>query len=253
VTGDADLAGRIAVVTGAGSGMGRATALLLAERGAAVMVNDLGAESATATAAAIRERGGQAEASPGDVSRAAVARGLVAEAQRRFERLDILVNNAGMVRNSGLEAISEEEWDLVLDVNLKSAFICSQAAIPALKASGRGRIVNVSSSAGKSTSTLGGAHYTAAKAGLLGLTRHFARELGPFKVTVNAVCPGLMDTPLTRAFTDEPARRRYAQSFPLRRLGTEEDEAELVCFLCSDRAAYITGASVDINGGDLMI
>jgi NAD(P)-dependent dehydrogenase (short-subunit alcohol dehydrogenase family) len=128
-----------------------------------------------------------------------------------------------------------------------------QAVVPAMKAQGFGRVINLSSTAGKSVSTLGGAHYTASKAGLLGLTRAAAKELGPFGITVNAVCPGLIDTELTREHATPEELAAHARSFPIPRLGTAAEVADLICFLASDQAGYITGASLDINGGDLMI
>jgi NAD(P)-dependent dehydrogenase (short-subunit alcohol dehydrogenase family) len=138
-------------------------------------------------------------------------------------------------------------------VNLKGTFLCSQAALAPMRAGGWGRIVNFSSTAGKSVSTLGGPHYTAAKAGILGFTRHLAREVARQGITVNAVCPGLIDTEMVRSTVGPERIAAYAGGFPIPRLGTPAEVAELVAFLCSERAAYITGASLDINGGDLTI
>ena len=140
-----------------------------------------------------------------------------------------------------------------MNVNLKGTYLCSRAVLPAMRREGWGRIVNFSSTAGKNVSTLGGAHYTAAKAGVLGFTRHLAKEEARHGITVNAVCPGLIDTEMVRNTIGAKRRRSYARSFPISRLGKPGEVAELVAFLASDRAAYITGASLDINGGDLMI
>jgi NAD(P)-dependent dehydrogenase (short-subunit alcohol dehydrogenase family) len=248
-----NLNNRIALVTGAGQGMGRAVAEALSERGAAVVVNDLSAGAAEQVAGELRAQGRAALGVAGDVSLRADAQRMVAAAVERFGALHILVNNAGVLRPTAVPEISETEWDFVLAVNLKGTFLCSQAALPAMKAAQWGRIVNFSSTAGKNVSTVGGAHYTAAKAGVLGFTRHLAREVAREGITVNAVCPGLIDTEMVRATITLERTQAYARGFPIPRLGQPAEVAELVAFLCSERAAYITGASLDINGGDLMI
>jgi 3-oxoacyl-[acyl-carrier protein] reductase len=247
------LKGRTAVVTGAGRGMGRAVALALSTRGAQVVVNDLNGEDAERTADELRSAGAEAIAVQADVVDAAGVRHMVEQAIERFRAVHILVNNAGILRPTPVIDISEAEWDLVIGVNLKGTFLCSQAVLPSMQAAGWGRIVNFSSTAGKNVSTLGGAHYTAAKAGILGLTRHLAREVARYGITVNAVCPGLIDTEMVRSTISDERARAYAERFPISRLGRPEEVAELVAFLASDRAAYITGAALDINGGDLMV
>ena len=189
----------------------------------------------------------------GDIADAVTVRSLVEAVVGRFGRLDILVNNAAAAYSTRFAQISEEEWRRAVDVNLTAPFLCIQAALPSMKARGYGRIVNLSSTAGKSVSTLGGAHYTASKAGLLGLTRAAAKELGPYGITVNAVCPGLIDTELTREHATAEELAGHARTFPIQRLGTAAEVADLICFLASEEAGYITGASIDINGGDLMI
>src|SRR5207248_5022676 len=148
---------------------------------------------------------------------------------------------------------SADEWRLALEVNMTAPFLLIQAALAAMKAQGYGRVVNVSSLAGRSVSTLGGAHYTASKAGMLGLTRAAAKELGAHGITVNAVCPGLFDTELTHANATQERLDAVSQNFPIARLGKPAEVAELICFLASESAGYITGASFDINGGSLMI
>jgi NAD(P)-dependent dehydrogenase (short-subunit alcohol dehydrogenase family) len=248
-----DLSGRVAIVTGAGQGMGRAVARALAERGASIVVNDLNAQTAESVAQALRDGGTNAAAMPANVTDAAAVRRMVEQTVDQFGALHILVNNAGILRPTKVIDIPEDEWDLVIEVNLKGTFLCSQAAIGLMKAAGWGRIVNFSSTAGKNISTVGGAHYTAAKAGILGFTRHLAKEVAADGITVNSVCPGLIDTEMVRATIDDARTEAYARSFPIPRLGLPEEVAELVAFLASDRAAYITGASLDINGGDLMI
>jgi NAD(P)-dependent dehydrogenase (short-subunit alcohol dehydrogenase family) len=250
-----EFAGRVALITGAARGLGLAAAERFLAGGARVVVNVRRPEQAAAAAARLGESGGgeRVLVLPGDVASSATVRAMVAQALDRFGRLDVLVNNAAAAFSTRFEQIGEEEWRRAVDVNLTAAFLCIQAALPAMKANGYGRVVNLSSTAGKSVSTLGGAHYTASKAGLLGLTRAAAKELGPYGVTVNAVCPGLIDTELTREHATPEQLAAYASSFPVRRLGTAEEVADLIAFLASEQAGYITGASIDINGGDLMI
>lgn len=172
-----NLKNRIALVTGAGQGMGRAVAEALSERGASVVINDISAAAAEKVALDLNTRGGTAIGVQGDVANADDVKRMVAAAVERFGALHILVNNAGVLRPTAVPEISEREWDFVIGVNLKGTFLCSQAALPAMKAAQWGRIVNFSSTAGKNVSTVGGAHYTAAKAGVLGFTRHLAKEL----------------------------------------------------------------------------
>jgi 3-oxoacyl-[acyl-carrier protein] reductase len=248
--------GRVALVTGAARGLGRAAALALHEGGAAVAVNVRRTEQEEAVAGALAAAGALPEkvlVVPGDVSDAATVRQIVQRTLDRFGSLDILVNNAAVAQATRFEQISEEEWRRTLEVNMTAAFLCIQAVVPAMKARGFGRIVNISSTAGRSVSTLGGAHYTSSKAGLLGLTRAAAKELGCHGITVNAVCPGLIDTELTRENATAEELERHGRGFPIQRLGTAREVADLICFLASERAGYITGASLDINGGDLMM
>ena len=248
-----ELIGRVAMVTGAGQGMGRAVAERLAAGGARVVVNDLNPESAERTAQALAEAGHEATPVAGDVSHPASVREMFRAVSDRYGTLHVLVNNAGILYPTPVEHIEPEEWDLVVAVNLTGTFLCSQQAIGPMREAGWGRIVNFSSTAGKNVSTVGGAHYTAAKAGVLGFTRHLAKEVAGYGITVNAVCPGLIDTEMVRAVISPERADAYARGFPIERLGEPEEVAELVAFLASDRASYITGASLDINGGDLMI
>jgi NAD(P)-dependent dehydrogenase (short-subunit alcohol dehydrogenase family) len=245
-----DLAGRVALVTGAARGLGRAAAERLLAGGACVGLNVRRPEQVEALAGVL---GGRAMALLGDVASADAVQAMVERLVERFGRLDILVNNAAAAYSTRFERISEAEWRRAVDVNLTAAFLCIQAAAPAMKANRYGRVINLSSTAGKSVSTLGGAHYTASKAGLLGLTRAAAKELGPHGITVNAVCPGLIDTELTREHATPEQLAAYARTFPVQRLGTAAEVAELICFLASEHAGYITGAAIDINGGDLMV
>ena len=248
-----ELEGRVALITGAAQGMGRAVAERLAAAGARLVLNDRNGRTLRAAAAALEEKAAESEAVAGDVSSSRDVSRMVKRALERFGAIHVLVNNAGVLRPTPVIEIEEEEWDRVVNVNLKGTYLCSRAVLPVMRREGWGRIVNFSSTAGKNVSTLGGAHYTAAKAGVLGFTRHLAKEEAPHGITVNAVCPGLIDTEMVRDTIDSERMRSYARSFPIPRLGKPGEVAELVAFLASDRAAYITGASLDINGGDLMI
>jgi NAD(P)-dependent dehydrogenase (short-subunit alcohol dehydrogenase family) len=245
--------GRVAIVTGAGQGIGRAIAERFAADGAAVAVADRNAETAGEVVRAIEAAGGRAIAVPTDVTNPVDADRLSTLTIATFGRIDALVNNAGILRPTRAAEITPEEWHLVVDANLTGAFLCARAAYPALRDGGHGRIVNLASMAGRATSTLGGAHYTTAKAGVLGLTRHLAREWARDGITVNAISPGIVDTPMVRASTDATRMAQVLASIPLGRLAEPAEIASLVCFLASDEAAYITGANVDIHGGELII
>jgi NAD(P)-dependent dehydrogenase (short-subunit alcohol dehydrogenase family) len=247
------LKGKVALVTGAGRGMGRAVAEVLAAAGAKVTVNDLNPDACESLCKALNDAGYSAASSPGNVTSKADVGAMAGVTMERFGSLDILVNCAGVLAPTKFEDITEREWDAVLDVNLKGTFLCCQAVLPTMRAAGYGRIINFSSTAGKNVSTVGGAHYTAAKAGVLGLTRHLASETGKDGITVNAICPGLIDTEMVTETIDATRQQEYIEGFPIKRLGTAQEVAELVKFLVSDQAGYITGASLDINGGDLMV
>ena len=245
-----DFAGRVALVTGAARGLGLAAVRRLHELGASVAVNVRDAARAEAIVVALGER---ALAVPGDVAADGVPVAIVRATLERFGRLDILVNNAAVARSTRFAELTPAEWRLALEVNLTAPFLITQAALPAMKAQAYGRVINISSSAGRMVSTLGGAHYTASKTGLLGLTRAAAKELGAFGITVNAVCPGMIDTELTHEYAAPELLERLAAGYPVPRLGTAREVADLICFAASEGAGYITGASFDINGGDLMM
>jgi len=245
-----DFTKRVAIITGAARGLGRAAAARLHERGAYVAVNARDGARAGEVASAL---GGRAIAVPGDITAPGVPAEIVRRTLDRFGRVDILVNNAAHARSTRFEQLDAGEWRLALETNMTAPFLLMKAALPAMKAQNYGRIINVSSSAGRMVSTLGGAHYTASKTGLLGLTRAAAKELGKLGITVNAICPGMIDTELTRENASADLLERLSASYPVPRLGTSLEVADLICFVASEAAGYITGASFDINGGDLMM
>jgi NAD(P)-dependent dehydrogenase (short-subunit alcohol dehydrogenase family) len=245
-----DFEGRVAIVTGAARGLGRAAAQRLYERGASVAVNARDIERAEEVAESLGER---AFAVPGDVAATGKPDEIARRTLERFGRIDILVNNAARAETTRFPDLTANEWREALEVNLTAPFLLTKAVLPAMQAQRYGRIVNVSSSAGRMVSTLGGAHYTASKTGLLGLTRAAAKELGKFGITVNAVCPGMIDTELTRESATPDFLERMAAGLPVPRLGTALEVADLICFAASEAAGYITGAAFDINGGDLMM
>ena len=244
---------RIAIVTGGAQGMGRAVSELLARYGVSVVINDVNKSAVETVAAELEELGLNVKPVAGDVTSSKDVDMLVNETIAEFGSVNILVNNAGVLRPTKVIDIEESEWDFVVGVNLKGTFLCSKAVLPYMQTQKWGRIVNFSSTAGKNVSTVGGAHYTSAKAGILGFTRHLAKESAGYGITVNSVCPGLIDTEMVNSTISEEKKQEYANSFPIKRLGQVREVADLVGFLVSDKAAYITGASIDINGGDLMI
>ncbi len=245
-----DFTGRVAIVTGAARGLGRAAAQRLYQLGASVAVNVRDIERAEEVADSLGER---AMAVPGDIAAAGKPEEIARRTLERFGRIDILVNNAAIAETTRFPDLSADEWRETIEVNLTVPFLLIKAVLPAMQAQQYGRVVNVSSSAGRMVSTLGGAHYTASKTGLLGLTRAAAKELGKFGITVNAVCPGMIDTELTQESASPEFLERLAAGFPVPRLGTALEVADLICFAASESAGYITGAAFDINGGDLMM
>lgn len=242
-----------ALVTGAGGDIGRAIAIALAKDGMSVVAADVYDDGIGHTLSAVAGAGGAVTGAHLDVTDRVAIEALVDRVASDMAPITVLVNCAGNLRPTRVVDIPEQEWDLIVDVNLKGTFLCSQAVLPGMKAGGWGRIVNLSSTAGKNLSTVGGAHYTAAKAGVLGFTRHLASEVARDGITVNAVCPGLIDTRMVHDTISADRMAEYARSFPIPRLGRSDEVAALVRFLASDEAAYITGAALDINGGDLMV
>jgi 3-oxoacyl-[acyl-carrier protein] reductase len=242
------LAGRVAFVTGAGSGIGRAIATRFAEEGADIAAVDLNEAGASETAGAIRSLGRRAEALRADVAAAADVEDAARRAQAAFGRIDILVNNAGITRDVTIRKMTDEEWDLVVDVHLKGTFLCTRAVVARIRDAGRGgAVVNMSSISGK-IGNFGQANYAAAKAGIVALTKVTAREYARYGIRANAIQPGLIDTPMTRAMGEELLRPRVADT-PLGRIGRPEEVANVALFLASDLASYVTGAVIEVTGG----
>jgi 3-oxoacyl-[acyl-carrier protein] reductase len=248
-------AGRVVIVTGAGSGMGKRNALRFAEEGATVVANDVNAASVGVLQDELaRSNAAEAMVAIGSVADADAVGRMVEGAISRFGQIDVLVNNAGIGPTTRpLERISDEEWERTIGIDLTGVFNCMRAVLPRMKERRYGKIVNISSSAGRSVSTFAGAHYTAAKAGVLGLTRHAAFEYAPYNININAIAPGTIDTELLRGAVPADRIEQEAQKIPLRRLGTVDDESNLVLFLASDESSYITGATIDLNGADLLL
>jgi 3-oxoacyl-[acyl-carrier protein] reductase len=245
------LADHTAIVTGAASGIGKAIAERLAGAGAAVLIADLHADRAEAVAATLRAAGGRAEAVGADVSDADAVERIFAAGRDAFGDCTLLVNNAGHVHQSPFEALAVADWDRMIAVHLRGTFLCCRAALPAMLAAGDGAIVNIASQLGQ----IGGVdlvHYSAAKAGIIGLTKALAREVSARGVRVNAVAPGPIETELVRALSAEWRAAKKAQ-LPLGRFGAPEDVAETVAFLASPAAAIYVGQTLGPNSGDVML
>ena len=247
------LDGRVAVVTGAGRGIGAAEAVKMAQEGARIAVLDLSAEAGQDTVEAVQEAGGKAIAVACDVSSSKQVGAAFEEVAHRFGRIDILVNNAGILRDNLLFKMTEDDWDKVLDVHLKGSFLCSQAVQKYMVEQQYGRIIMTSSIV--ALGNKGQVNYSAAKAGLQAMARTLALELGRFNVTVNAVAPGWIETEMTKeaaervGLTMEDMKERFAKNIPLKRFGKPEDVANVVAFLASEEASYISGETIYVAGG----
>jgi len=247
------LEGKIALVTGSAHGIGKAVALRLAEEGADLVLVDVDAGALAEVVAQVEACGRRVLSSNADVTLGDEVEALVEKVLGAFGRVDLLINNVGGSRGPRqIEATQEEDFDEVVRLNLKSTFLVTRAIIPSMKRQGSGRIVNVASVAAKVGSLTGSPAYSAAKAGVLGFTRHAAAELAPFHITVNAVAPGVTQSERMSnrlATWSEEERRALVSRIPLGRLATVQEVAAAIVFLCGEEAGYITGATVDVNGG----
>jgi 3-oxoacyl-[acyl-carrier protein] reductase len=244
------LNGKIALVTGAAQGIGRDIALGLAKDGADVAICDVNLEAAQKTAGDIEAMGRKSLALKANVAASAEVTAMIDQVLEKFGRIDILVNNAGITRDGLIVRMKDEDWDLVLSINLKGAFLCTKSALKHMTKQRSGTIINIASIVG-AMGNAGQANYVASKAGLIGLTKTIAREYANRNVTANAVAPGFIDTAMTQALTEQ-VRTDLAKQIPLGRLGSSEDVASAVRFLASPAAAYITGQVIHVNGGMYM-
>lgn len=249
-----DLSGKVALVTGASSGIGAASAKLLAANGARVAINfhknKAGAERVRD---AIVAGGGAAIVVEADVTKASEVASLVQRTHDELGPIDIVVNNAGsLIERLRILELTEERWDEVIDLNLKSAFLVCRAVAASMMERKRGAIINLSSIAGRNGGALGSIHYSTAKGGLITFTKGLAKELGAFGIRVNAVSPGVIDTPYHEQFSTAEMMKGYVAAIPLGRVGTPDEVAEVICFLASDAASYLAGETIEINGGMFM-
>jgi 3-oxoacyl-[acyl-carrier protein] reductase len=244
------LSGKTALVTGAAQGIGRDIALGLAKDGAEVAICDVNLEAAQKTGGDIEAMGRKSLALKANVASSADVTAMIDQVVEKFGRIDILVNNAGITRDGLILRMKDEDWDLVLSVNLKGAFLCTKSALKYMSKQRSGTIINIASIVG-AMGNAGQANYVASKAGLIGLTKTIAREYANRNVTANAVAPGFIDTAMTQALTEQ-VRTDLAKQIPLGRLGSSEDVASAVRFLASPAAAYITGQVIHVNGGMYM-
>ncbi len=245
-----ELKDKIAVVTGGAQGIGKIVGEELARQGAHVILGDVNLEGAQASAAEIKDNGGSASAVELNVTDADGVQKTFDSISKEFKLIDILVNNAGITRDGLVMRMKEADWDLVLSINLKGSFLCTQQAVKQMMKQKSGSIVNIASIVGL-MGNAGQANYSASKAGLIGLTKTTAREVASRGIRVNAIAPGFIDTAMTQAL-DEKVRERLIEQIPLARLGLPEDIANCVSFLVSDRAGYVTGQVLSVNGGMLM-
>ena len=244
------LNGKIALVTGAAQGIGRDIAMGLASDGADVAICDVNLEAAQKTAGDIEAKGGKSLALKANVASTADVTAMVDQVVEKFGRIDILVNNAGITRDGLILRMKDEDWDLVLSINLKGAFLCTKSALKYMTKQRAGTVINIASIVG-AMGNAGQANYVASKAGLIGLTKTIAREYANRNITANAVAPGFIDTAMTQALS-ENVRQELAKQIPMGKLGTPEDVANAVRFLASPWASYITGQVIHVNGGMYM-
>jgi 3-oxoacyl-[acyl-carrier protein] reductase len=241
------LTGKIAVVTGAAQGIGQAIAISLAQEGADVVVADLNANRCEETVARVQQLGRKAMAVSVNVGDWDQVKAMIDRVLKEWERVDILVNNAGITRDGLLMRMKEEDWQMVLQVNVTGTFFCAKAVLPTMSRQRSGRIVNIASIVG-AIGNIGQANYAASKAAVIGLTKSVAREYASRNITVNAVAPGFIDTAMTQDLSAD-TKEALLNQIPLKRLGQSSDVADAVSFLCSEKAGYITGHVLHVNGG----
>jgi 3-oxoacyl-[acyl-carrier protein] reductase len=242
---------RVAIVTGGARGIGKAIALTFLREGAKVAIIDSDKERLEILKKEIDKKNREVMAIPCDITKSSEVNGMVDQVRKGFGRIDILVNNAGIIRRGTIETVTEEDWDRVIEVNLKGTFNCCRAVAGIMKQQGYGKIVNVSSIAGKMGDITSAPGYGSSKAGIDALTKTLARQLAPYGINVNGVSPHAIETEMSAQWSEEK-RREIIASIPLGRLGKPEDVAEAVLFLVSDEASFITGEILDVNGGALM-
>lgn len=243
-----DFRGKTAIITGGAKGIGRGCAEILAERGANVVIADMNMEMALDTQKAIGEKGGAAKAVQVNVKSVGDLEKMASFAAETFGGVDILINNAGIFHATPIEEITEQEWDNIIDINLKSVFFATQKVLPYMKKRGGGKIVNLSSLAGRNGGFTNGLGYSATKAGIIGLTKGFAARLAQYHINVNAVAPGSTDTGILDGLSQEEIQGLVGK-IPLGRFARTGEIASVIAFLCSEEASFMTGAVVDVNGG----
>jgi 3-oxoacyl-[acyl-carrier protein] reductase len=241
------LENKVCIITGASQGIGRATALLFAKEGARLVINGRNRKRIKIVCDEIRDVGGVALPVVADVSKSSQVSRMVQKTVKEFGGIDVLINNAGVYEIISMLDMTEEKWDRVIEINLKGTFNCVKAVLPIMLKRGRGKIINMGSIAGKTGGALPLAHYAASKAAVMCFTRSLASEFGPMGLNVNAVCPGVIETGMTKEIVREKKRL-----IPLKRIGQPEDVAQAILFLASDESNYITGEIMDVNGGLLM-
>jgi 3-oxoacyl-[acyl-carrier protein] reductase len=242
---------RVAIITGAARGIGKAIVLTFVREGAKVAIVDVDQRQLEALKNEIEKRKGESINISCDITKSPEVQAMVNQVKKAFGRIDILVNNAGIIRRGTIETVTEEDWDRVIEVNLKGTFNCCKAVVEFMKQQGYGKIVNISSIAGKMGDITSAPGYGSSKAGVDALTKTLARQLAPYGINVNAVSPHAIETEMSAQWSEE-RRKEIIASIPLGRLGKPEDVAEAVLFLASDEASFITGEILDVNGGVLM-
>lgn len=241
---------KVTIITGAGSGIGKGTALLFGKEGAKVVVADVNEKGGEETASEIRQNGGESFYAKLDVSNREQVKNIVQETLNKYGKIDVLINNAGIIQDALVVKMTEEQWDSVININLKGPFNCIQAVVGTMIEKGGGVIINVSSIVGL-YGNIGQTNYAAAKAGLIGMTKTLGKELGKKGIRVNAIAPGFIFTPMT-ATIPEKILEMMKEKTPLKRLGLPEDVANTLLFLASDEASFINGAVISVDGGLLL-